>query len=265
MRRSRGLASGLATLLVAAVGCGVGTTGDEQTYLNAIRTVVPEATEVSNETLVRMGIELCGAGGDDEIQRAIEILFDEVRRFGAAESDIVGSAMGAASGAFCPPPASAGPDTAADGPSAGAPVPSLPTRAELEAAIAQARDLLLASIEAGVPMMTIGGEPAQLEFVEASLTSGVLAIEVAAADDDPEPAVVAYELSLQLAPFESELADLGPLMAALIRGAPSLAMRVVVDAGEPEALTIDAPLIADLVGGDATFDEWLERVTRETP
>ena len=267
MRRSRAVASGIAILVAVATGCGPGAPDANQVYLETIRTVVPEAADVSDDTLLRMGAELCGAGEpDEETQRAIEILFGEVNRFGVAESDIVASAVGAAIGAFCPPSASAGPsDASSDPPTTDAPLPTLPAREELESAITATRDRLLAAIEAGVPLLEVDGVPAELSLAAASLDDGVLEIELRAADDDPAPDAVAYELSRQLAPFESQLASLGPVMAALIRGAPSLEMRVVVDAGEVEAVTLDAALIADLASGSATFEDWLARVTRETP
>jgi len=262
MRRSRALASGFAILAVIAVGCGDGTPDAEQVYLDTIRAVVPEAADVSDDTLIRVGVELCRPGDEDEtIQRAIEVLYGELDRFEVPEFDIVSSALGAAPAAFCP----ADSDNGSTAPGPSEPAPSAPGRAELDAALANFQDLLRSAIEGIVPGITVDGAPAQVELTDLTMNRGVLAIEVSMPADGADIDQVAFELTRALAPIESLVTQNGPLMAALLRGGPSLEMHVVVDAGEVEAMTLDAGLIADLASGVANFEDWRERVTREAP
>lgn len=251
-RAARAVAVGATLAALCACTYSPRAGSSEQGYLDLVRTHAPGAREVSDETLIRMGYQLCRAEPDTSPleQRVAVLLFDETHRFEIAEFEIVTWAKATAE-PMCNDLLGS-PDPSAYDPADLPPLTQDVVDAARAEVIQQLRD-------------RIAREPGVLAIEELTLAGGLVSARLTVASPDVPDA--ATETSCAVARTFAEVHaqfDEAPLIAALIFGSPETDFDVdMVSANERLLTRSDATELDKLQNGTLECDAWRDLTERQ--
>ena len=251
-RAARAVVVGATLALLCACTYSPRAGSSEQGYLDLIRTYAPGARAVSDETLIRMGYQLCRAEPDPSPleQRALVLLFDETHRFEIAEFEIITWAKAIAE------------------PMCNNLLESPDSSAYDQADLPQLTDDIIDEARAEVIedlRDRIAREPRVLAIEELTLDDGLVSARLTVAPPDVSEATTEPSCAAARAFAEVHAQfDEAPLIAALIFGSPEAEFEVEVASGNERLLTrSDATDLERLQTGTLDCDAWRDLTERE--
>jgi hypothetical protein len=214
---------------------------------------MPRLLSVSDETLIRVGYQLCQTREDRRPleQRAVVLLFDDTAQFELAELGILEWASALATPMCQGDLQSVGPDTYQDlADDFGAAF----TQEQLD----QLRTIVVDGMRQAVAQATVAGAPAVAAVEDLTLLQGHLSLRLTPANEGPAGSTdAACAAAVAVHQVRQALDPQPTFFIALALGAPELTMDVtVVDRSELLFTRSAASDLEQLANGDVDCDTW---------